>query len=58
MERYLLNKFIPLIEEEEGVTNVELFHNLIHESVVSFMFGGHKFVVTIEDLGGVSDEAN
>ena len=39
MERYLLNKFIPLIEEEEGVTDVELFHNLIHESVISFMFG-------------------
>lgn len=57
MERYLLNKIFDMLQDED-VTNVAIYNNVLNETVVSFECEGHKFLITIEDLGGVNNETN
>lgn len=57
MERYLLNKIFDMLQDED-VANVAIYNNVLNETVVSFECEGHKFLITIEDLGGVNDETN
>ena len=50
MEKYLMEKFKKILEEEKDITNVELFYNLEGDWVISYVYDNEKYLLNIDML--------
>lgn len=48
MEKYLMEKFKKILEEEKEITDIEIFTNLEGCVVVKYEYNGEKYIVSIE----------
>ena len=50
MEKYLLRKFVKILEEENNISGVQQYKNLLGEDVVSFWVDDIQYVITIDEI--------
>ena len=50
MEKYLMNKFKEILEQNEDITDVKMFTNLEGEYVITYMVGNAKYILSNELL--------
>ena len=50
MEKYLMEKFKKILEEEKDITNIQLYINLEGSWVISYEYNGEKYLLNIIDM--------
>lgn len=50
MEKYLMNKFKEILEQEEDIKDIKMFTNLEGEYVITYMIGNSKYILSNELL--------
>lgn len=49
MERYLMEKFKKILEDEKDISNIKMFMNVEGSIVVKYEYNNEKYVISIED---------
>jgi len=49
MEKYLMEKFKKILEDEKDISNIEMFTNVEGCIVVKYEYNNEKYVISIED---------
>lgn len=49
MEKYLMEKFKKILDEEQDINNIEMFTNLDGCVVVKYEYADEQYIVSIEN---------
>lgn len=50
MEKHLMEKFKEILEQEEDITDIELFYNIEGNWVISYIYDNEKYLLNIDML--------
>lgn len=50
MEKHLMEKFKEILEQEEDITDIELFYNIEGNWVISYIYDNEKYFLNIDIL--------
>lgn len=48
MEKHLMEKFKEILEQEENITDIELFYNIEGSWVISYIYNNEKYLLNID----------